>query len=63
MTLNTLMHQTPMLNSSDTQYYLHNTGWKSIATCKPQIALFQKETGNDLYEATLPLSREFADYN
>jgi hypothetical protein len=63
MTVNNLMHQIPFLKSSDIQYYLHNTGWKSIAISKPQVALFQKEIGTELFEATLPLSRDFADYN
>jgi hypothetical protein len=63
MTVTNLMHHIPFLKSSDIQYYLHNTGWKSIAISKPQVALFQKETGTELFEATLPLSRDFADYN
>lgn len=63
MIASSLLNIIPELKFTELQAYLRNTGWQRIAMDKPSIALFQKEMGNRFFEAVLPLSKDFADYN
>ncbi|MHB8260654.1 MAG: hypothetical protein ACYDCN_02885 [Bacteroidia bacterium] len=62
MTVNDIFKAVPELKFTELQAYLRNTGWARIETVKQTIALFQKEIGNNFFETTLPLNKDFADY-
>lgn len=63
MTVNEILKAVPELKFTELQAYLRNTGWLRIETPKQNIALFQKQMGNNFYETILPLSKDFFDYN
>jgi len=63
MTVNDILKAVPVLKFTELQAYLRNTGWERIETPKQSIALFQKQIGNNFFEALLPLSKDYSDYN
>ena len=58
-----LLRAVSEIKFTELQAYLRNTGWTRIETSVPSVGLFQKEVGNNFYEATLPLNKDYADYN
>lgn len=50
------------LKFTELQAYLRNTGWQRVETPKPNIALFQKQHGDEFHETVLPLDKGFGDY-
>jgi hypothetical protein len=62
MTVSDAYKAVPALKFTELQAYLRNTGWSRIETGKKSVGLFQKEIGNNFYEATLPLNKDYADY-
>ncbi|MDR3712732.1 MAG: hypothetical protein P4L51_07950 [Puia sp.] len=57
-----ILKAVPELKFTQIQAYLRNTGWLRIETAKAEIALFQKNNGDDFEEVVLPLNKDFADY-
>lgn len=42
--------------------YISGTGWREVAVKKPYIRVFQTGKDEDMVQVTVPLSREFRDY-
>jgi hypothetical protein len=61
MIVNEILKAVTELKFTEIQAYLRNTGWNRIQTPRDNIALFKKGIGDNLFETSLPLSKDFVD--